>query len=475
MSEMQNVKKDAPVLSVRDLSVAFGGKVSTRRCFPKFWKKFVETVPALQVTDRVSFEIFPGEFFALVGESGCGKSVTAMSILRLLPYPSAKIVEGEVMFESRTATEAAATAVVAGDATAATAACSAASNATAVASGDAARSHDAEKFAAGKAAAATAFVAGNAAATGNVAAAGCIDLTKVSLADLQKVRGSEIACIFQEPMQALNPVVTIKKQLLEVFKFGASRLCEKNAPRDCYGGEVAGAASCARDSVMNSDSHKSASSNCESENCSSQICNKDASHAEEPLTVIREQLLAAGFKDPERVLNSYPHELSGGMLQRVCIVMALLPKPKLIIADEPTTALDVTVQAQVLKVLKDMAEKTGTAVLLITHNMGIVSEYAHRVAVMYAGRIVECGPVRDVINCPMHPYTQGLLAAIPESHSDLRTLCSIPGSVPHPKDFVAGCRFADRCSLCSAECKKETLPPKVGSAMHFANCFKGRI
>lgn len=450
MSDAQNLKNGAPVLSVRDLSVAFGGKVTTRRCFPKFWKKSVETVPALQVTDRVSFEIFPGEFFALVGESGCGKSVTAMSILRLLPYPSAKIVEGEVMFESRAATEAATTAVFAGDATAATAACSAAMNATA-------------------------FVAGNAAATGNVAAAGCIDLTKVSLADLQKVRGSEIACIFQEPMQALNPVVTIKKQLLEVFKFGASRLCEKNAPRDCYGGEVAGAASCARDSVMNSDSHKSASSNCESENCSSQICNKDASHANEPLAIIREQLLAAGFKDPERVLNSYPHELSGGMLQRVCIVMALLPKPKLIIADEPTTALDVTVQAQVLKVLKDMAEKTGTAVLLITHNMGIVSEYAHRVAVMYAGRIVECGPVRDVINRPMHPYTQGLLAAIPESHSDLRTLCSIPGSVPHPKDFVAGCRFADRCSLCSAECKKETLPPKVGSAMHFANCFKGRI
>lgn len=394
MSDAQNLKNGAPVLSVRDLSVAFGGKVTTRRCFPKFWKKSVETVPALQVTDRVSFEIFPGEFFALVGESGCGKSVTAMSILRLLPYPSAKIVEGEVMFESRTA-------VATGDVAAATAACSAAS--------DEARSHDTDKLA-----------AGDAAATGNVAAAGCIDLTKVSLADLQKVRGSEIACIFQEPMQALNPVVTIKKQLLEVFKFAAS-------------------------------------------------------HAEEPLTVIREQLLAAGFKDPERVLNSYPHELSGGMLQRVCIVMALLPKPKLIIADEPTTALDVTVQAQVLKVLKDMAERTGTAVLLITHNMGIVSEYAHRVAVMYAGRIVECGPVRDVINCPMHPYTQGLLAAIPESHSDLRTLCSIPGSVPHPKDFVAGCRFADRCSLCSAECQKETLPPKVGSAMHFANCFKGRI
>ena len=357
-AELQGAKK--PVLSVRDLSVAFGGKSSTRRCFPKFWEKVEEKAPLVQVTDRVSFDIFPGEFFALVGESGCGKSVTAMSILRLLPYPSAKIVSGEVVFE-----------------------------------------------------------------TGNAMRA---DLVKLPLDELQKVRGSEIACIFQEPMQALNPVVTIKKQLLEVFKFGVSG-CENG----------------------NSESR---------ENC-----------AKEPLAIIREQLLAAGFKDPDRVLDSYPHELSGGMLQRICIVMALLPKPKLIIADEPTTALDVTVQAQVLKVLKQLAEKTGTAVLLITHNMGIVSEYAHRVAVMYAGRIVECGPVREVIKSPMHPYTQGLLAAIPESHSDLRTLCSIPGSVPHPKDFVAGCRFADRCSHCTADCKKETLPPKVAEADHFANCF----
>lgn len=358
---MQDGEK--PVLSVRDLSVAFGGKSSVRRCFPKFWKKVVEVEAPLQVTDRISFDIFPGEFFALVGESGCGKSVTAMSILRLLPYPSAKIVSGEVMFEAR----------------------------------------------------------------GTRFEESSVDLTKIPLDELQKVRGSEIACIFQEPMQALNPVVTIKKQLLEVFKFGASRAAESCEIR-----------------------------------------------AKEPLAIIREQLLAAGFKDPDRVLDSYPHELSGGMLQRICIVMALLPKPKLIIADEPTTALDVTVQAQVLKVLKQLAEKTGTAVLLITHNMGIVSEYAHRVAVMYAGRIVECGPVREVIGHPIHPYTQGLLAAIPESHSEMRNLQAIPGSVPHPKDFVAGCRFADRCSRCTAECKKETLPPKVGSAEHFANCFNAK-
>ncbi|WP_233138332.1 ABC transporter ATP-binding protein [Fibrobacter sp. UWB2] len=365
----------SPVLSVKEVSVAFG--------FDKNDNSRDGRKP-LQVTDRVSFDIFPGEFFALVGESGCGKSVTAMSILRLLPWPSAKIVNGEILFDAM-----------------------------------AQDSRNADD--------------GNA-----------CDLATLPLKDLQSVRGSEIACIFQEPMQALNPVVTIKKQLLEVFKFGA----------------VSKSAQSKQDS---SQSQK---------DCHSRL------DRESPLDLVREQLRLAGFTDPDRVLNSYPHELSGGMLQRVCIVMALLPKPKLIIADEPTTALDVTVQAQVLAVLKEMAEKTGTAVLLITHNMGIVSQYAHRVAVMYAGRIVEEGPVREVINHPMHPYTQGLLAAIPESHSDLHTLASIPGSVPHPKDFAKGCRFADRCCKCaqaSAEvrekCLSAELPTKIAEADHFAYCF----
>ena len=377
LSEVEGSSK-VPVLRVKDVSVAFG--------FDKNGNSRAGRQP-LQVTDRVSFDIFPGEFFALVGESGCGKSVTAMSILRLLPWPSAKIVSGEILFDAM-----------------------------------AQDSRDADD---GKAR----------------------DLVKLPLKDLQSVRGSEIACIFQEPMQALNPVVTIKKQLLEVFKFGAV----------------------SKDAVSTSAQSQNAPSKQDSAQ-SQKECHSRLDR-ESPLDLIREQLRLAGFTDPDRVLNSYPHELSGGMLQRVCIVMALLPKPKLIIADEPTTALDVTVQAQVLAVLKEMAEKTGTAVLLITHNMGIVSQYAHRVAVMYAGRIVEEGPVREVINHPMHPYTQGLLAAIPESHSDLRTLASIPGSVPHPKDFAKGCRFADRCSHCADECKTETLPPKVAEANHFAYCF----
>ena len=374
-----------PVLKVQNLSVAFG---FDKKGNPR------DGIKPVQVTDRVSFEICAGEFFALVGESGCGKSVTSMSILRLLPQPSARIVEGSVLFRAGV---------------------------------DAA---DAGKDGS----------AGNDCAAGKEGAS--VDLAKLPLAELQKVRGSEIACIFQEPMQALNPVVTIKKQLLEVFKFGAK----------------SGAVSAGKNGAAGKAGAVSAG-------------NKD------PLAAIREMLLQAGFTDPDRVLNAYPHELSGGMLQRVCIVMALLPKPKLIIADEPTTALDVTVQAQVLAVLKDMANRTGTAVLLITHNMGIVSQYADRVAVMYAGRIVECGPVRDVIDNPMHPYTQGLLAAIPENHSDMRNLRSIPGSVPHPRDFVAGCRFADRCEKCAslsaelqAKCRSSEVPPKVGES-HFACCF----
>lgn len=384
----------SPVLQVRDLSVAFGFDKNGN---PR------DGVKPVQVTDRVSFEISAGEFFALVGESGCGKSVTSMSILRLLPQPSARIVEGSVLFRAGIDTA------------------------------DAGKDDSAGKECAP------------------------VDLAKLPLAELQKVRGSEIACIFQEPMQALNPVVTIKKQLLEVFKFCAKSGAVLNGTLNGAGKDgTAGKANLGKNGAK--------------------TAGKDG--AADPLAAIREMLLQAGFSDPDRVLNAYPHELSGGMLQRVCIVMALLPKPKLIIADEPTTALDVTVQAQVLAVLKDMANRTGTAVLLITHNMGIVSQYADRVAVMYAGRIVECGPVRDVIDNPMHPYTQGLLAAIPENHSDMRNLRSIPGSVPHPRDFVAGCRFADRCSVCAeggaelqAKCRSAQIPPKVGDA-HFAQCFK---
>lgn len=310
-----------PVISVKDLSVAFGGRTGA------------------QVTDRVSFDIFRGEFFALVGESGCGKSVTAMSLLRLLPVPSARIVSGSVIFGGK-------------------------------------------------------------------------NLLELPLNEMRKVRGAEISCIFQEPMQALDPVIPVGKQLYEALR------------------------------------------------------GKPAAEVEERT---RGLLKLAGFPDPDRILRAYPHELSGGMLQRACIVMALLPSPALIIADEPTTALDVTVQAQVLEVLKKLARDTGTAVLLITHNMGLVAQYAQRVSVMYAGRIVESGPAEAVIAHPMHPYTKALLSAIPDGRSDLHALRSIPGNVPAPADFAAGCRFKDRCPCASEECA--AFPPRQGTDRHFAMCF----
>ncbi len=310
------------ILSVRDLSVAFGKD------------------PSVQVTDNVSFDICEGEFFALVGESGCGKSVTAMSLVGLLPRPSAKVVSGSAFFDGK-------------------------------------------------------------------------DLLKLSTPELQKVRGHRISVIFQEPMQALDPVRTIRSQLREALP-----------------------------------------------ECSEK----------ESLQRIREGLASAGFSDIGRVLSAYPCEMSGGMLQRICIVMALLPEPRLIIADEPTTALDVTVQAMVLQVLKDMAQKAGTAVLLITHNMGIVAQYAKRVAVMYAGRMMECGTSREVILSPMHPYTQGLIAAIPKGFSDVSRMEPIPGNVPAPSEFVDGCRFAARCRFAEERCAEN--PPRIGDERHFAYCFK---
>ena len=306
------------LVSLENVSVAFGKERS------------------VAVTDKVSFDIKKGEFFALVGESGCGKSVTAMSILKLLPEPGAKISSGKVFFEGK-------------------------------------------------------------------------NILELSSKELKLIRGKKIACIFQEAMAALNPVLSIRKQLEE------AKLKEDSPER------------------------------------------------------ILELMRFAGFSDPERVLNSYPHELSGGMLQRICIVMALLPRPSLLIADEPTTALDVTVQAQVMELLKKLSKEFGTAVLLITHNMGLVAQYASRVAVMYAGRIVECGFAEDVIKNPMHPYKKGLLAALPDGKKSLEDLQSIPGIVPAPLDFVEGCRFCDRCFNAKPCCKD--FPPLYEKENHWTRCF----
>ncbi len=266
----------------------------------------------------VSFSLSPGETMGLVGESGCGKTVTALSILKLLPSPPAVIEGGKVLFRGR-------------------------------------------------------------------------DLVGLPEAKMCEVRGKEISMIFQEPMTSLNPVLPIGEQVAEVFT--AHRVCGKK--------EAAGRAV--------------------------------------------EWLRRVKMPDPEQRAREYPHQMSGGMRQRAMIAMALALEPALLIADEPTTALDVTIQAQILSLLEEMREQQKMAILLITHDLGVVSEFADRVAIMYLGRIVEVARTEDLFADPVHPYTQGLLRSLPGKGSGDKRLPSIPGMVPDLDAIPPGCPFADRC------------------------------
>jgi len=268
----------------------------------------------------VSLSIFPGQTLALVGESGCGKSVTALSILRLLPEPPARYPAGNIIYAGR-------------------------------------------------------------------------DLLKTSEREMRKVRGGQIAMIFQEPMTSLNPVYTIGDQIAEAV-------------------------------ILHQNLHGSA-----------------ARKAAE------EALHAVGIADPRRRLSDYPHQLSGGMRQRVMIAMALSCKPTLLIADEPTTALDVTIQAQILELLRKLQKDRGMSILLITHDLGVVAENADVVAVMYASRIVEYARVEDLFDRPQHPYTAALFRSIPKLGQPKDRLDTISGTVPNPANFPAGCKFHTRCPL----------------------------
>ncbi len=283
------------------------------------------------VTDAVSFEVREGEVFGLAGESGCGKTVTCLGLLRLLPAATSVVLSGHAWYRGR-------------------------------------------------------------------------DLLSMNAEEMRAVRGREISMIFQEPSAALNPLLPVKTQLLFPFQ-----------------------------------QHK----------------NSDLK-GREPLQRIRDLLVCVGFRDPDRVLRSYPHELSGGMLQRVMIAHALLLEPKLILADEPTTALDVTIQAQVLDLLAELQRDTGVGVLLITHNLNLIAQYADRAAVMYAGRVVESGPALDLLRDPRHPYSRGLLDALPNLDT-AQVPKSIPGSVPPPGKYPTGCRFHDRCPRVFEPCTTDPV------------------
>ncbi|MGM0899144.1 MAG: ABC transporter ATP-binding protein [Bacillota bacterium] len=299
-------------------------------------------VPAV---DNVDFHIRQGEVLGIVGESGCGKSVTSLSIMGLVPSPPGKIVSGEILFQDK-------------------------------------------------------------------------DLTKLSDKEMRQIRGDDIAMIFQEPMTSLNPLFTIGNQLREALKI-----------------------------------HK-----------------KDWSKSQIQERAV-EMMKLVGLPRAEALLNEYPHQLSGGMRQRVMIAMALLCDPKVLIADEPTTALDVTIQAQILKLIKNLNERLDTAVLLITHDLGVVAETCERVVVMYAGKVVEEGPVHTIFNDPQHPYTRGLLESVPDMRFKKERLYSIPGNVPKPGSIKTGCKYADRCEFAFDRCRVEDPALYQTAEDHKTRCF----
>lgn len=298
--------------------------------------------------DDVSFAVERGETLSLVGESGCGKSVTALSVMRLVSAPG-RVVGGEILFDGR-------------------------------------------------------------------------DLLKLPENEMRAIRGDDIAMIFQDPMTSLNPVFTVGEQIAE-----AIRLHRKVSKREAWDQAIEG-------------------------------------------------MRDVAIPSPETRAKNYPHEMSGGMRQRVMIAMALACDPKLLIADEPTTALDVTIQAQILDLLKELREKRDLALLLITHDLGVVAETSDRVAVMYAGKIIEEASASQLFSRPRHPYTEGLLRAVPrldeQREGRMLRLQTIEGVVPNPLELPAGCRFAPRCPHAESQCRKDDIPLVDLGAEHLSRCIR---
>jgi oligopeptide/dipeptide ABC transporter ATP-binding protein len=307
---------------------------------------FYTYVGVVKALDGIDLDIYENETLGLVGESGCGKSVTALSIIGLIHWPPGRIDEGSIVFNGT-------------------------------------------------------------------------DLLKLSNDEMQDIRGNKISMIFQEPMNSFNPVYTIGDQISEVLI-----LHQKMDKKTAHDNAI-------------------------------------------------EMLAFTGIPAPERVAKSYPHELSGGMLQRAMISMALACKPALLIADEPTTALDVTIEAQILELIRDLKEKTGASVLMITHDLGIIAEICDRVGVMYAGCIVELSTVKDIFEHPLHPYTVGLIGAIPKLNQKKgERLDMISGTVPNLIYPPTGCRFHPRCPQAIADCASVQPPLERKVPGHYAACIR---
>lgn len=320
--------KSVPVLEVRDLKTYFHTRDGVVRA-----------------VDGVSFKVNAGETLAVVGESGCGKSVTSLSILRLIASPPGRNEGGEILFQGE-------------------------------------------------------------------------DLLKASEARMRDIRGNKISMIFQEPMTSLNPVLTIGKQISEVL-------------------------------VLHQNMNES----------------QAKAKAVELLKLVK-------IPEAESRVDQYPHQLSGGMRQRVMIAMALACDPTVLIADEPTTALDVTIQAQILNLMRELRDRTGASIILITHDLGVVAEMAQRVVVMYAGRKVEEADVKELFASPLHPYTRGLMNSMPKlDEEEFTRLEEIPGMVPSLREPIVGCAFAPRCTHATDKCRTETPVLEQKKSDHFAACW----
>ena len=322
------VSMSEPLLAVKNLSVAFQHE-----------GRFINVV------DAVSFDLQRGQCIGIVGESGCGKSVTSLSLMQLIPHPVGKISGGEIFFQGK-------------------------------------------------------------------------EISKLGMKELRQYRGREMVMIFQEPMTALNPVYTVGTQMLEVF--------HKELPQ------------------------------------------------EQARARVIELLRRVGLAEPELLLKNYPYELSGGMRQRVMIAMAIANNPSLLIADEPTTALDVTIQAQIMQLMKEVQTSLGMAMILITHDLGVVFEMCDYVHVMYAGRIIESCTVKQLYDSPAHPYTRGLLDSLPNIDTETaqrQRLPTIPGNVPSIGNFPRGCRFSNRCARRTNQCDSSVPPLQELGDGHRVACF----
>ena len=327
----ESVTSSKSLLEVRDLVVRFRSEEG-----------------AFNAVDGVSLSLHRGETLGIVGESGCGKSMTALSIMRLVPRPAGEISGGQVLFEDE-------------------------------------------------------------------------NLLGKSEREMRGIRGKQISMIFQEPMTSLNPVHYVGDQIVEGIR------CHENVSRKNAMDQAIG------------------------------------------------MLRMVGIPSPEHRFHDFPHQMSGGMRQRVMIAIALACSPKLLIADEPTTALDVTIQAQILDLMRDLRERTGTAIVLITHDLAVVAEFAQRVAVMYAGRIIELTDVERLFASPEHPYTVGLLGSIPRLYEEEDRLSAIDGTVPSPKDMPAGCRFHPRCPVADDVCRRRAPPLSRVAAGHQVACWKAPL